>query len=107
MKNKLTLSAIALVIIYFIGPNIIHSIYKCSVTAEKESNFREKYQKVTESRLSNDKFQEYLYYWFRVRGWEIDQGDENVYTSDEWAEIFHFWSMEKPSEMSNELKIFN
>lgn len=85
---------------FFLGPPLIHLGYR-SVTGpdEKEQNSRAYFQKAADERSLTDaaKIQESqrarlrLYDWFHARGWEIDEGDEELRWNHSWAQLFRYW----------------
>ena len=97
--TALIVTVLALAIVFFIGPSIIHAAYHATTSAATIQSQRAEYHRLdeAESGLSdtdkaiNQNARHTLFLWFHARGLNIDEGDEDYPFWHPWAELLSYW----------------
>lgn len=97
--TALIVTVLALAIVFFVGPSMIHAAYRATTSAAMIQSQRTEYRRLDESesglsdpdKAASQNARYKLFLWFHARGLNIDEGDEDDPMWHPWTELFNYW----------------
>lgn len=97
--TALVLGVLALAMVFFIGPSVIHECYRATTSAATIQSQRAEYRRLDEGesglsgadKSASQNARSKLFLWFHARGLDIDEGDEDHPLWQSWTELFGYW----------------
>jgi hypothetical protein len=97
--TALAVAVLALAMVFFIGPSVIHEAYRATTSAATIESRRAEYRRLDEGesvlsgadKAASQNARYKLFLWFHARGLNIDEGDEDYPLWHPWTELFVYW----------------
>ena len=98
-------SLIAILLLYIVGPSLIHLVYRSLTSTSLRDANEKRYHELASTEAFDTTLSEkersevrkdrwILFYWFHVRGWPIDEGEhDSILQSHQraWKELLVHW----------------